>query len=178
MAGLLLRELDGADAFGRFAKKTAQMAHKIIAIIFFAEMSRHSTALMTAASALYAIASRPKGQKKPSLVEAFDTDSPDTMRPLFAGTGGANLMRGEPLAKINAAIDSANKSKGTSVPRMTKEQYAGRRLRAMLDVNNYFTATANSGEKLSEFIMRRTVQMILNLSPHTGSTIDVTAKAG
>lgn len=149
LAGLFVRELDGENAFEDFSPALQARAHKVIAIMFFAEQSRHSIALLTAAAAFHAVASRGKA-KRPGLVESFRTGS-DAMRPLFAGTGGPNLMRGK-----MPAGDAEREAAET------------RRVRAALDLANYFRAEGAEGETQPEFIRRRVREMVLNVARHTG----------
>jgi hypothetical protein len=157
VARLFLREFEGENAFAGFAPETQRLAHKVIAIIFFAELSRHSIALLTAAAGLDAVARRGDEAAKPGLVESFETGS-EEMRPLFAGTGGAELMRGGLPAD------------------MSKEAVAKRRLRATIDIRNYFTRTGKEGEKLEEFIRRRTLDFLFNLAANTDERTVKTAE--
>ena len=146
VAQLFLDEFAGKDAFGIFAPAVQNMAHKVIVIVFFAEFSRGSLALVTAAAAIHAVANRPEGKTEPSLVAAFDTES-RSMRPLFAGTGGAQLLRGGDKSGI-----------------ADEEE---RLVRAGMDLTNYFRANQTKGEEVGAFIRRRTLEIASNLLPHT-----------
>lgn len=147
VAGLFTRELEGHDAFAAFAPETRRLAHKIVAIIFFAELSRHSLALLMAVATFHAIAS---SSTPTGLVDAFNTSSRH-MRPLFAGTGGANLLRGESSGLSTAEV-------------------ARRELRAVVDLQNYIRSVSESGEPQTDFIKRKTLEIILGLTRHTGET--------
>jgi hypothetical protein len=149
VARLFLREFEGEDAFGPFAKETQRLAHKVITIIFFAELSRHSIALLSAAASFFAVANRDKDSDNPGLVEIFDTSQKETMRPIFAGTGGPDLMRGAPRSKIKE---------------MSEKDVSTRRVRAVLDIQNFFQGTKSKGEDIQTFIKRRTLEFIFNLS--------------
>jgi hypothetical protein len=148
VARLFLEELSGKDAFAVFSRDVQSIAHHIITILFFAEMSRGSIALVSAAAALHTVQSRPEDEAEPGLAESFDTDS-TSMRPLFAGKGGAALVRGE----------------------VTKHIAPGERLireiRAYIDIFNYFQAHKREAEELGDFIQRRTLEMTTNLARNT-----------
>lgn len=82
------------------------------------------------------------------LVEAFDTGS-EYMRPLFAGTGGAELLRGN----------------RPSV--MTQKEMETRNTRAVVDLFNYFNASKKEGENIADFVKRRTIEFLLTLNQQT-----------
>jgi hypothetical protein len=147
VARLFLEELGGADAFTGFSMETRRIAHKIVAIILFAELSRHSLNLVGAAAAFHAVASRPEGAIQPGLVESFMTGS-RALRPLFAGKGGAKLSRGEPSRDIPAGVA------------------ARREARAVLDLHNYFVDHRKPGETFGAFVERKTREITVALSAH------------
>jgi hypothetical protein len=147
VAKMFSKELGGADAFTAFPLEIQQIAHKIIAIILFAELSRHSLNLVSAAATFHAVASRPKTSSRPGLVASFRTGS-NELRPLFAGKGGARLSRGE-LSKD-----------------MSADAAAQREVLAVLDLHNYFLVGKRDGEAIDAFIERKTREIIEALSTH------------
>ncbi|HEX9937556.1 MAG TPA: DUF4157 domain-containing protein [Longimicrobium sp.] len=148
VAALFLQEFEGKDAFADFSPEAQKLAHKVISVMFFAELSRHSIALLTAAAAFSAVATRGDDEDGPGLVESFQTGS-DAMRPLFAGKGGPSLMRGESTSDVS------------------KDQVRKRRVRAMLDIENLYTRDRRDDEDQLGFVRRRTLQYILNLAGNT-----------
>jgi hypothetical protein len=145
IAQLFLSEFDGKNAFGLFSKHIQNLAHKIVAIMLFAELARHSVALISAAATFFVIASH---KSAPGLVESFLTGS-DNLRPLFAGTGGPNLMRGKEVSELSAS------------------EIQKRGARAALDLSIFFEANKSKGEDISTFIKRQTFQYIYNLSKNS-----------
>lgn len=145
VAQLFLNEFHGQDAFGKFSTRVKLLAHKIIAILLFAELSRHSIALVTAAATFFVVANH---QKHLSLVDAFETGN-EGMRPLFAGKGGPNLMRGEKVSE------------------MTEEEILNRSARATLDLTAYFDKQKLPDEDISGFIKRLTFHFVFNLSENS-----------
>jgi len=144
MAKLFLKEFEGHDAFAAFPKEAQALAHKVITFIFNAEMSRHSLALVSAQAAFHAVATR--GFKAD---EAFGTGS-GSERPLFAGKGGADVLRGK---TTGADADT-------------------RYLRAAADILNFHAAVRNKDEGLYEFVKRKTLEAIAALDKHTGKKDD------
>jgi hypothetical protein len=144
VAGLFVEEFEGKDAFSAFSPEAKRLAHKVMTVIFFAELSRHSIAPLTAAASFHAVASRPLGQKSPGLVEVFKTGS-SKMRPLFAGTGGPALLRGD------------------RPEQMSEMEVKQRSLLAGVDLHNYFQDKKKDGEELPAFIHRKTIDIINGL---------------
>ena len=164
VAGLFLTEFDGTDAFAGFSAPTQALAHKVITIMYYAEMSRHSVALVSAAAAFYAVQ-----QGLATMAEAFDT-AHDELRALFAGEGGANLLRGlQPRLK---------RSDGSSVP-MSPEVLKIREERGALDIRNLHANRRLEGESLDDFVRRSTLLYTSNLSRGTDRpSIDLSALVG
>lgn len=150
IANLFIREMSGADAFADFSDLVKGHAHKIIAIILFAEFSRSSIALVSAAAAFHAVASRPDGTAEPGLYDSFATGS-GKERPLFAGKGGPEIMRSETL----------------SIPEVAEREIMTRRARGVVDLLNYLKAEKGAGEEVTDVVKRKTLEMQFALVPHT-----------
>jgi hypothetical protein len=101
--------------------------------------------------------------------EAFDT-AHDELRALFAGEGGANLLRGlQPRLK---------RADGTSVP-MSPSALAIRQARGALDIRNLHANRRLEGESMDDFVRRSTLLYTSNLSRGTDRpSIDLSALVG
>ena len=157
IAMLFLNEMSGKDAFAPFSKQIQIRAHKIIAIILFAELSRHSIALVSAAAAFHAIATSSGVASFPSLQNAFKTGSGQE-RALFAGSGGAELMRNRESKE------------------MSQSEMITRRARGVVDILNFLKANTLQGEELQDVLKRKTLEYFFNLSQHTDETSIKSAK--
>lgn len=150
VARLFLQEMAGEDAFQSFSNAAQSRAHKIIAVILFAEFSRHSIGLLTAAAAFHAVATRTDEEQEPKLVDAFATCS-GKERPLFAGTNGPEIMRGEE----------------DTIKDMKPEVLLTRRARGVVDLLNFLQANRPSGGELIEVVKHKTLEFLFALAPHT-----------
>ncbi len=150
IAALFLQELEGEDAFGDFSLDVKKSAHKIMALIFFAELSRSSANLISAAATFYAIVNRPEGKEWPKLIESFQTGS-GRERPFFAGKGGAEFSRSGTSTEMNVNTIETRKKVGA------------------LDLHNFSKAYKDEKESNSNFIKRWTLSVILSLLPNTSS---------
>lgn len=150
IANLFLKEMSGVDAFADFSALVKEYAHKIIAIILFAEFSRSSIALVSAAAAFHAVASRPEGAAEPGLHDSFATGS-GKERPLFAGKGGPEIMRSETL----------------TIEEVTEKEIMTRRARGVVDLLNYLNHEKTAGEEVMDVIRRKTLEMQFALARHT-----------
>lgn len=151
VARLFLREMAGHDAFSAFSPDARERAHKVIAVILFAELSRHSIALVSAAAAFHAVASRKDEADQPGLVESFATGSGEE-RPLFAGTNGAEIMRSE----------------STALSDVTARTVITRRARGVVDLLNFLAANRAVKEELGDVLSRKTLEYLFAMAPHTG----------